>query len=438
MDPVTLASIGGGACCCLMMTLLLVGVGVWFMRRGKASASAALETSENTPSGAPRSNTPPPLPAHVPAPQGSGGDDDEDKRAKLAAVIGNADQITGLDNIKILDGTGMRLVRQSGESALMEDPDDEDRLWIWAPTDGGADVPAERWVDQWGPLPPGDLDAFCDHWCDQQDAEGLNMDRLDEILAGMGYPTVGHWQRVYWTAVKHFGRSPGAGGLLSDFDTSEMLQHTIQARMRQQARKAQANVAADSSLLAPVEGITVEVYAACAAAAAQGLSQDEFTALIGSHGMDHVMWDRVNAEWTDRMSKDATMTIVQIYGNAFQSSGQGQFGGAAQSAAATRTAAPGGGGAAAGEEPVPFDRLCEIQGAMSAWSATGQDVNAMLKEVFDINALAWSNMSSWWMTKMMADMSLFDTYNAQTEHYEAQYKAAAGVTGEDPDADIQF
>jgi len=55
---------------------------------------------------------------------------------------------------------------------------------------------------------------------------------------------------------------------------------------------------------------------------------------------------------------------------------------------------------------VPFETFCEIMGAQSAWSATGRDVNAMLKQVFNMTALDWSNISSYWTQKMMTDMNL--------------------------------
>lgn len=87
-------------------------------------------------------------------------------------------------------------------------------------------------------------------------------------------------------------------------------------------------VVEDSELLAPVEGVTVESYASCAAAAAQGLPPEQFLKVLADHGMDPVKWDRVNVEWTDRMSKDASMTIMQFYGNAFQAAAHGDFGSA--------------------------------------------------------------------------------------------------------------
>ncbi len=440
MDPVTIGLILGGACCCLSVFAILGGGAFWFLRqkKGDGDASAGALDAMSSMADAAKSVG---ADAVAAAQHATSTSPDADKRARLAKVVGaqQAAEISDLEHVKVLDGSGMTLIRQSGDAYLMEDPDHGHRLWLWRPADGGSALRADQWTDDWGPIPPGDYDTFCDHWCDQQDAESLDVDHFDEVLAKLGYPNVGSWHRAYWTAVKHFGRSPGPDAQLCSYDINDMTMNGLMpARMRQQARKAQANAAADSSLLAPIEGVTVEVYAACAAAAAQGLSQDQFTLLLAENGLDQVKWERVNAEWTDRMSNDTTMSIMQIYGNAFQNAGKGQFGAAGQAAAATRTAAPGGGGPAGGDEPVPFERLCEINGAMSAWATTGQDINAMLKEVFGITAMDWSNMSSWWISKMATDWERMKLYTDTSEEYETQYKAAVGVTDEDPDADIQF
>ena len=41
--------------------------------------------------------------------------------------------------------------------------------------------------------------------------------------------------------------------------------------------------------------------------------------------MDPVKWERVNVEWTDWMSKDASMTIMQFYGTRSKAA-RGDFG----------------------------------------------------------------------------------------------------------------
>ena len=66
------------------------------------------------------------------------------------------------------------------------------------------------------------------------------------------------------------------------------------------------------------------------------------------------------------------------------------------------------------------------------------DVNGMLKEVFGLTAMDWSNIQSWWMSKMQTDWELMQRYDEKAKEYEAQYQEAAGISGGDPDADIQF
>jgi hypothetical protein len=135
-----------------------------------------------------------------------------------------------------------------------------------------------------------------------------------------------------------------------------------------------------------------------------------------------------------KMSKDTTATIATVYGRAFSSQGAGQYGaaGAAGAAAMQATGQAGVLHTAGGAEPVSFERYCEIQGAQTAWSKTGRDVNAMLQQAFKMNALDWSNMSSYWMTKMMADMNLMGRYTQLTAQYEQKY------SGPKADADLQF
>ena len=69
----------------------------------------------------------------------------------------------------------------------------------------------------------------------------------------------------------------------------------------------------------------------------------------------------------------------------------------------------------------PFDKVCEIQGAMSAWSKSGQDVNALLKSTFDMNAMDFSAAHTWWLTQLTADLSRFTEYNAKIEELWKQH-----------------
>jgi hypothetical protein len=92
------------------------------------------------------------------------------------------------------------------------------------------------------------------------------------------------------------------------------------------------------------------------------------------------------------------MVVMNAYSAAFSARGAGQFGAMGQAGAA--------GAPALDPSTVPFETFCEIMGAQSAWSAQGRDVNAMLKQVFNMTALDWSNISAYWSPKMMTDMNL--------------------------------
>ncbi len=375
LDPMSIVGILGSICCCAGGAIALVALAIWLLKRNQPATDhpdhpatsppatppatvplpAPIPPADTTPpvdttppsTVAPASVAPPaptlPNPSStldeapaVVAPNTAAGEsvpdashlgpdpesepDTEDHPDSAQPTdVDTAKSPPDLGPIEVTEETPLSQIGQSGDACLMEDPSTRIRTWMWLPTDGGASVPAEQWTDFWGPLPPGDLDAFCDHRVVQQDAETTQPDTLEAVLTELGYPDVGAWHRVYWTAMKHFGDPSEPGGLLEAYITSErMTRHLLSARTREQQRKAQQHSAADHTLLLPVEDISVESYAACAAAAAQGLPTDQFHQVLADHGMDPVKWERVNAVWTNRMSQDASMTIMQFFGNAFQ------------------------------------------------------------------------------------------------------------------------
>lgn len=190
-----------------------------------------------------------------------------------------------------------------------------------------------------------------------------------------------------------------------------------------------------SDLLAPIEGVTVEQYAQLAAQRATGMSDQDFVALLAQHGMDLEKYGRVEKGWNDRMSADATAAVATAYGTAYASAGAGQFGAAGQAAGGFSTTAAGvTGQVAQGEAPIPFEKYCEIQGAQTAWSQTGQDVNAMLQATFGMNATDFANLSAFFMSQMTADPNMMQQYTELCAKYEAQYKGGGGGA----DDDIQF
>lgn len=333
-------------------------------------------------------------------------------------AIQGLDEVQGAEHIHV-HGTGAnaRVLKQVDGAALVEE--DGESQWV---NQVNSDMPREAWRDDWGPLAAvGDrtkrLEEFVFHEQEFDHTRATDPLAAEQKLLGFGYGSVGHFFRVRATVVKHYATPHGPSLDQSVFDSQEFMNAGMKAAARQHESKMQATVNANPELLSPVEGVTVEKYAEIAARVAQSIPQDQLLALLAQNGLDMPAWQRVNAVWTDRMSKDTTATIATIYGRAFMGSGQGQYG-AAGAAAGNRQWD---GSAAGGAEPVPFEKFCEIDGAMRAWSKTGQDVNAMLKQVFDMVAADYSNVSVWWMSQLTANLSRFNEYNAKVEAYEKKY-----------------
>jgi len=339
------------------------------------------------------------------------------------------DEVEGAENVKV-HGTaeGSNIIEHRDGADLIEDPDDEERLWS-ANFDG--DVSPEAWVDVWGPL--SGPDALVEHlthsaWFDEMhEGDPLGAEKKIQEL---GYKDAGEYFKVKHTILKHHGTPHGSTLGEYVYDSQAFMSATMAAQRAKLDAAGADMMAANPELSAPIDGVTLETYAEMSAAQAQGMSQEEFLAQLGKHGLDLATWEKASGGWMDRMSKDTTGFIATIYAKAFQGAGQGQFGAAAQAHAGTGYD----GTAAAGAEPIPFEKACEIQGAMTAWSNTGKDVNAMLQSTFGMNAAEWAGANSWWMSQLMADVARFDDYNKKCAEYEKKY----GGGGGDADSDLSF
>jgi len=365
---------------------------------------------------------------------GKSSEEEEQQPAREAirsAAVKGLEEVEGAENISVHgEDEDSRVLRSSDGADLVES--DGEKLWV---DRHNSEVAPQAWRDDWGPMGSKTADTlptFLFHEMKFNEAQQGDPDQAEQVLTGFGYKSVGQFFRVRLTVVKHYATAQGPTLDQYVFDSQEVMSASMKAAQMSQQQTMQQTAAANPEILAPVEGVTVEMYAQIAArVAAGGLNQGAMMQLLAQHGLDYPTWDRAQKVWTDRMSKDTTFTITTIYGKAFQQAGQGQFGAAGQAAAATGYD----GTAAGGAEPIPFQRLCEIQGAMSAWSNSGQDVNALLKKHFNMTAMDWSNVSTWWMSKMTADVSMFDKYNTSCEAYQAKWQSQAPQRSDD---DIKF
>ena len=249
--------------------------------------------------------------------------------------------------------------------------------------------------------------------------------------------------------------SGGFGAYPAGFHAQQQAAFVEQQRAQQAAAQAQQNafmqqvmvgamashqqgmnavIAQNPALTAPIEGVTLEQYAQLTAEAARNQSPQAFEQLLHARGLDRARYDRVAAGWIARMRDDTTHTLTTLYGRAFGGAGAGQFGaaGAAGAAALGGMAQSGQGQAVAGGEPVSWDKYNEIGGAQRAWAQSGKDVNAMLQSHFGISAVDWSNMSQYWMGRMMTEPQRMMEMSTLQDQWAARYAAPRA------DADLRF
>jgi hypothetical protein len=237
------------------------------------------------------------------------------------------------------------------------------------------------------------------------DEDGNPLDPEEVVLILEGFTSGGHYEKFRTWGVHTWARKTGSDPTNLEFKMGGI------AREKIMANKAGAM---SGGALAPVEGVSCEQWAGVNAALASGggANMDQ---LLASAGMDRPKWDRVNNEWLARMSTDTTMAIATVYGNAFSGAGHGQF-----SAQAGHAAQVGVGGDLS-NEPMPFERYCEIEAAMACASDRGEDVNQLLAQ-FGMTAMEWGQLGMFWSKKMQQDaMGYHRLYTEYSAKYRAQY-----------------
>ncbi|MCS6902152.1 MAG: hypothetical protein RMJ98_21240, partial [Myxococcales bacterium] len=234
-----------------------------------------------------------------------------------------------------------------------------------------------------------------------------NHHSLSKILGGTADEPISsleHWEsleRDYWKAyaaaqahIKPFSDEEQARfveGKMKLFAKSHL--HT-NPQWRRQKGVNDPQPASPQELLAPIEGVSIELYAQLSSKQAS-LSPADFQNLLAQHRLDYATFERAAQGWQARMRDDATFTVTQAYTRAFTSA----------------PSPPGGSGGALGAPAAPpremsFELYCEILGAQNAWTRQGKDVNAMLKQVFNLTAAEFATASAPWSSRMMTDPSL--------------------------------
>lgn len=244
-----------------------------------------------------------------------------------------------------------------------------------------------------------------------------------EIMSRFGIRDRSHWQTVKESVYSQLARKHGS---FDEVSQREMNWRSGQMQRHQQGVTAKA---AASGELNPVEGITLEAWAAMNAAIVGGANPED---LLKSQGIDKGRWERVSAEWNARMSRDTTFAITTVYGNAFQAASKGKYGDYAREANAAR----GANRDLTMEPPMTVEQYWEILYEQDYGSKQGRDPVAVLKGV-GLTIVDWTDLSTfmgYFINRTV--MRNHKAFEEITKRVEAKF--AAKYPGVKTDVDIAF
>jgi len=244
-----------------------------------------------------------------------------------------------------------------------------------------------------------------------------------EIMQRFGIRDRSHWQTVkesvYALLVRKHGSIEEVSQQEMNWRTGQMQQH-----MQGQVAKAQAGGG-----FAPVEGVSLEAWAAINASIVGGQNAED---LLKGAGIDKARWDRVSAEWNARMARDTTFAITTVYGNAFQAASQGKYGQYAREATAARAANR----ELAMDPPVSLEQYWEIMYEQSYAAKRGTDPVAALKSC-GLSIVDWTDLGSY-MGYFFHRNAVRNWKEYEVIHKRVQEKFAAKYPGVTADVDIAF
>jgi hypothetical protein len=193
-------------------------------------------------------------------------------------AVQGLEHVQGAENIHVFGtGEGSRIVRSEKGADLVEE--DGEQQWVERID---TDIPRAQWVDEWGPLntqAPTLLEEFVYHESTFDQTRSGDPLSAEQKLKGFGYHSVGHYYYVRNTILKHFGTPTGPNLCDSVFQSQEFSNAVMKAHARMRGDEQSAALSANPELLAPVEGVTLEIYANLCARMAQGMQQPELLVL---------------------------------------------------------------------------------------------------------------------------------------------------------------
>lgn len=330
-----------------------------------------------------------------------------------------------LDVIKGLFGAktpSMPQHMQHMQQAAAPEPEPE-------PTGGGCefcDDPSCENKPDYAGFNPNNEDAFFEavlHMESEGQFGGTDESRA-RIMQQFGIRDRMHWQHVRDWVYRALAERHGS--------FEEVSQRESNWRTGQMQRAMQGNVAraAASGELNPVEGISLQQWAAFNAGIAAGMNPED---LLKSNGIRPDRWERVSAEWNARMGRDTTFAIATEYGAAFQKASTGQYGNYAREANAAR---------AANRDlqlppPVTMDQFFDIVYAQDFGARAGKDPVAVLREC-GLSVIDWTDLGAYMGYYIQRNHARIYKTEVLPASQRAKAKYEAMNPGVKSDLDIQF
>jgi hypothetical protein len=239
--------------------------------------------------------------------------------------------------------------------------------------------------------------------------------------------TYGIRDRSHWHTVKESCYSV----LAQQYGGNEVSQREMNWRQGEMQKHMMGQVqnAAASGKFEPVEGVTLEQWAALNAAIIGGGNWED---ILKGARIEKGRWDRVSVEWNARMSRDTTFAITTVYGNAFQAASQGKYSAYAKEAAAARAANRD----LSMPPPMTYEQYYDILISNSYASKRGEDPVQALKN-HGLTIVDWTDLSAFMGYLFNRDAQRnWPQYEAIHKRVEDKY--ASANPGVKPDLDITF
>ena len=235
-------------------------------------------------------------------------------------------------------------------------------------------------------------------------------------------------QRIYGgeEAIADMRRAAGEGKTLSEYRADRAAMNERLDEVRESLKLINDESAFDKALLAPINGVTLEKYAAVANAAI--FHGDDWAAVTKETGVTEKAFEALTEKWTERMRADPTRLLMSKYGGHLYAASRGRFAASGKALGAAMLA--GKDAPLTGPEPMPFEKWVEITEFYASRSDRMGTPEGVTRELapYGLTFYEWNIVSNWWGRKRTEaiegdDRAFLGRWQALREKYRLKFAA---------------